>query len=74
MSANPFRRLQDLLARPALQVGDVATAADGAVEIEVPGGGRVVVRGEAVVGARVYFRDGAIEGPAPALPFDTVEV
>lgn len=43
-------------------------------DIELPGGGRVQARGEALAGERVFLRDGVIEGPAPTLPVDVIEV
>lgn len=75
MSAyNPFKRLLGLLPQPALQVGEVIAVEDGVATIELPGGGLDKARGDVVVGATVYFRDGVIEGPAPVLPVDEVEV
>ena len=72
--SNLYGRLKALFPDPPLQVGDVISVAGGTVVVQVPGGGRVNVRGEATAGDRVYFRDGAIEGPAPTLPLDVIEV
>lgn len=74
MSRNPFRALLDLLPHPALQVGDVIAIADGVATIELPDGGMVQARGAALVGARVFFRDDVIEGPAPTLPVEIIEI
>lgn len=72
--SNPYKRLLNLLpGRPTL-TGEVVYFADGVATIELPGGGRDQARGEATVGQHVYFRDGAIEGPAPDLPEDQVEI
>jgi hypothetical protein len=34
----------------------------------------VQARGEAVIGERVFVRDGVIEGPAPTLPVEIISV
>lgn len=74
MLRNPFARLKDLLGRPPLQVGDVASVSGGVASITLPGGGTITARGAATVGARVFVRDGVIEGPAPSLPIELIEV
>lgn len=65
---NLFKKFLDLIPDPPLLVGDVVAFADGVATIEEPGGGRSQARGTAAVGDRVFFRDGVIEGAAPALP------
>ena len=74
MSFNPYKRLRDLFPAPRLQVGTVVAVGTDAVTIELPDGARTRARGEAVVGARVYVRDGVIEGPAPDLTIIEIEV
>ena len=74
MSTNLFNRFQKLLRKPPLRVGEVVAYSDGVTLIEEAGGGHVQVRGEASVGAMVYFRDHVIEGPAPALPVVIIEI
>jgi hypothetical protein len=71
---NPLRELTGLLAGPPLLVGDVLSITDGVAQIEEPGGGMSTARGVATVGDRVYFRNGVIEGPAPALPIDIIDI
>lgn len=71
---NPYKMLLDLLPARPLQVGTVVAVAGGVATVEMPGGGRDQARGAATVGQRVYFRDGAIEGLAPALTFLEIEV
>ncbi len=71
---NPYKLLRDLLPDPPLQVGNVISISNGVAIIETPGGGRVTARGEANEGARVFFRDSNIEGPAPNLPIEIIEV
>lgn len=71
---SPFRRLQDLVASPALDVGDVVSLDDGILTIDLIGGGHVLARGTAGVGDRVFVRGGVVEGPAPALPMELIDV
>lgn len=71
---NPYQLLRDLLPNPPLQVGNVISVFDGIATVELPGGGRATARGDAAAGQRVFFRDGAIEGPAPDLPIELIEV
>lgn len=74
MSTNLFTRFQKLLRQPPLRVGDVIAYDSGVALIEEAGGGQVSARGETTVGARVFFRDGVIEGPAPDLTVEIIEV
>lgn len=73
-SRNPYKRLLDLLPQRPLLVGQVIDYADGVATIQEPGGGISNARGEATIGDDVFFRDGAIEGPAPSLPDEIIEV
>lgn len=74
MSTNPYKLLRDLLPSPQLQVGTVQYVNNGVCTLELPGGGIAQARGTAAVGSKVYFRDGAIEGAAPTLPVEIIEV
>lgn len=71
---NPYRRLLDLLPQRSQQVGTVLSISNGVATIEVPGGGRSTATGAATVGSKVFFRDGTIEGAAPNLPVEMIEV
>jgi hypothetical protein len=73
-SPNLYRRFQRLLRTPPLLVGDVLANDAGTATIELPGGGRIQARGDAQQGARVFVRGGVIEGEAPALPIEIIEV
>lgn len=74
MSTNLFKRFQKLLRQPPLRVGEVVAYADGVALIEEAGGGHVQARGDATVGDTVYFRDHVIEGPAPELSVEIIEI
>lgn len=74
MSSNPYAKLIALLPQNPLQVGTVASVTGGVATITLPGGGVAQARGTASVGARVFFKAGAIEGDAPALPIELIEV
>ena len=71
---NPYKILRDLLPQAPLQVGVVLSVDGGVATVELPGGGQVQARGDAGVGDRVFVRDGVIEGAAPALPVEVIEV
>lgn len=71
---NPFKKLKTLLSGPPLLVGTVIAYADGVATIQEVGGGISNARGEATIGDDVFFRDGVIEGPAPDLPDEIIEV
>lgn len=71
---NIYRVFLDLLPARPLQVGTI-TAIDGDVAtVQLPGGGRLTARGGGAVGDSVFVRDGAIEGEAPALPVEVIEI
>lgn len=74
MRQNPYARLIALLPKRPLLVGEVVDFNNGVAVIQMPGGGLDTARGTATLGQRVYFRDGQIEGPAPTLPVELIEV
>jgi len=76
MMRNLYRAFLDLIPDPALQVGTVTVVSPstGTATIELPGGALLKVRGEASPGDKVFVRGGVIEGPAPNLPVELIEV
>jgi hypothetical protein len=72
--SNIYRKFLDLLPARPLQVGTVLSVSGGIATIELPGGGRLQARGQATAGQRVFVRDGVIEGVAPNLPVEVIEV
>lgn len=76
MSANLYKRLRALTPTAPRLYGAVQSvdAATGAVVVALPGGATLRALGDAEVGDTVFVRDGVIEGPAPGLPVETIEV
>jgi hypothetical protein len=74
MSKNLFRQFLDLIPDPALQVGTVQSTSNGVATLEMPGGGLLKARGPATVGQTVFVRGGVIEGPAPSLPVELIDI
>lgn len=71
---NLFKQFLDLIPDPALQIGTVASISNNIATITLPGGGTLTARGEATVGQQVFVRSGVIEGSAPQLPVEIIEV
>jgi len=74
---NLYRQFRALLPDPPLQVGTVTEAAGEVVTVRLPGGGLVKARGQLggiAVGQQVFVRDGVIEGPAPDLALEVIEI
>jgi hypothetical protein len=72
---NIYRELIGLLPDDPLLIGEVlSNHADGTLTLEMPGGGRLRVRGVAAAGDRVFVRAGVVEGEAPALALVQIEV
>lgn len=74
MIRNPYKRLLGLLPTYPLTAGEVISSSGGKVVVELPGGGRLTARGEGTVGTNVFVRDGVVEGTAPALTIEVIEV
>lgn len=77
MSLNLYRVLQDLLPKRPLAVATVVSTLSGqhSTVVSWPGGAQSTVRGEGyATGAKVFVRDGVIEGEAPALTSITIDV
>lgn len=74
MTTNLFAQFKRVLPAQPLLVGEAISSGSGAVVVELPGGGRITVRGEATPGGRVFVRNGTIEGAAPALTLVLIDV
>lgn len=71
---NYYKLLKSILPDAPLLVGDVVAVSNGTATVELPDGSQVQARGEAVVTDRVFIRDGVIEGPAPSLTVELIDV
>ena len=71
---NLYRQFRQLLPEAPLQAGTVLEIGAGVVTVVLPGGGLIRARGEASVGQTVFVRDGLLEGAAPALPLEVIDV
>ena len=71
---NLYRQFRQLLPDPPLQAGVVTETGAGGVVIALPGGSLIRARGEAAPGQAVFVRDGVIEGIAPALPLEVIDI
>jgi hypothetical protein len=72
---NLWRQFQDLLPTSVTLIGTVvATHADHTVSVQLLDGGLLRVAGSAVEGTRVFVRDGRIDGEAPSLPLEVIEI
>lgn len=72
--ANALNALRALIESP-LMVGEVMAIAAGEARMSTPDGALHKARGLASVGDNVFFRPGgAIEGVAPSVSFDDIDV
>ena len=71
---NLYEQFRRLVPDPPLQAGTVVDVGSGVVTVVLPGGGLIKARGNAAVGQKVFVRDDAIEGEAPTLPLEIIEI
>ena len=72
---NLLQAIRNAVQTSPLLVGQVVSVAGADVRLQLPDGSLAAARGDAMVGATVYFRPGgAIEGAAPALGYVEIEV
>ena len=70
--SNLYRKFKALIPHAPLLVGTVTATTP--LRFELADGTQIPARGEATLGDRVFVRDGAIEGPAPTLPVEIIEI
>jgi len=70
--SNLYRKFRALIPDAPLLVGTVVATMP--LRVELPDGTQIPARGEATLSERVFVRDGAVEGPAPLLPVEIIEV
>jgi hypothetical protein len=71
---NLYEQFRQLIPDPPLQVGTVVAVGSGVVTVAMPGGGLIKARGSASIGQNVFVRDDAVEGIAPALMLELIEI
>lgn len=74
MATNLYKQFLKLIPQAPLLVGVVQSTRDGECEIQLPDGSFTRARGSSDVGDRVWIRDGVIEGDAPNLPVELIEI
>jgi len=71
---NLYQQFRQLLPDAPLQAGTVLEAGAGVALVVLPGGGLIRARGDATAGQTVFVRDEVIEGTAPPLPLEIIEI
>ena len=72
---NLWRQFQALLPDIPLLIGTVLSVhGDATVTVGLLDGGLLRVKGSAAIGDQVFVRDGLIEGPAPVLEQQRIEI
>ena len=71
---NLYQQFRQLLPNAPLQAGTVLEVGGGVALVVLPGGGLNRARGEASVGQTVFVRDDVIEGVAPVLPMEIIDI
>jgi len=71
---NLYQQFRALLPDPPLQVGTVIAVSDGVVTVQMPGGGLLKARGDALVGQKVFVRDAVVEAIAPNLTLEIIDI
>ncbi|MFZ6675369.1 hypothetical protein [Undibacterium sp. Xuan67W] len=72
--SNLYRLFKDLIPEAPLLVGTVAAVLSGHCLITLPGGGQVTGRGVGTLGQTVFVRDEVIEGDAPNLTVEVIDI
>ncbi len=71
---NLYEQFRQLIPNPPLLAGTVVGAGSGVVTVALPGGGLIRARGSASIGQKVFVRDDIIEGSAPSLTLEVIEI
>lgn len=71
---NLYQQFRQLLPDVPLQAGTVFEVDSGIALVVLPGGGLIRARGNATVGQTVFVRDEVIEGIAPSLPLELIDI
>ena len=71
---NVYWQFRQLIPDPPLQAGTVIDIGSGVVTVALPGGGQIKARGSAALGQKVFVRDDAVQGIAPSLTLEIIEI
>ena len=72
---NLYEQFRQLIPDPPLLAGTVVgVVGAGSVTVALPGGGLIRARGSAAIGQKVFVRDDVIEGVAPSLTLEIIEI
>lgn len=71
---NLYEQFRQLIPDPPLQAGTVIEIGSGVATVQLPGGGRIKARGTAAIGQNVFVRDDTLEGIAPTLTLELIEI
>jgi len=71
---NLYQQFRQLLPDAPVQAGIVLEVGSGVALVVLPGGGLIRARGETEVGQIVFVRDEVIEGVAPSLPLEIIDI
>lgn len=71
---NLYEQFRQLIPDSPLQAGTVISVGSGVVTVQLPGSGLIKARGTAAVGQKVFIRDEAVEGIAPSLTLEIIEI
>ncbi len=71
---NVYQQFRQLLPDPPLQAGTVTAWAPASSRCNCPVAAILTARGDAQVGQTVFVRDDVIEGVAPSLTLEVIEI
>lgn len=71
---NSYRAIQALLSDGAVQVGEVQQSASGELVVVLDSGAKLAAKGSEPVGQRVCIKNGYVQGKAPNMTSQTIEV
>jgi hypothetical protein len=74
MYNNIYDQFRRLIPDPPLQVGTVIDVGAGVVTVQLPGSGVLVARGSGDIGQKLFVRDDIVEGVAPNLALEVIEI
>lgn len=73
---NLYQEFQKLIPQPALHVGTVESVTGNVANVRLPGGDTLIARGadSTFINQKVFVKNNVIEGLAPNLPTEIIEI